>query len=150
MGRRGEASPGLSSHHQVADRRQDEQGEGGGCDQAADDHGGQGLLHLCPGAVRDRHGHEAERRDQGSRFVALRARPKIEIEDDIEAEFHAARPDRCDQFRYPAEILSEPGVIRPDPLKVTVPPLITSGPLVIKQLPLNVILPLVKVLLPSM
>src|ERR1051326_6653441 len=71
----------------------------------------------------------------------------------IVAPDHAVNPETATVMfpsKPPAEKLNDAGEMIPLPLKTTVPPLMTMGPLVIKQLPLRAIVPLVKVLTPSM
>ena len=50
--------------------------------------------------------------------------------------------------RVPLERTKDDGVTVPDPLKITVPPLTTSGPLAIVVLPPKTAVPVVKVFVP--
>ena len=51
--------------NKLIQRRKDQQGQSGGAEQAADDYGCQRALDFAAGSLRQRHGNEAERRDQG-------------------------------------------------------------------------------------
>ena len=50
---------------QPVDRRKQQQGQSGRAEQAANDHGCQRALDFAAGGLRQRHGNEAKRRDQG-------------------------------------------------------------------------------------
>ena len=62
-----------------------------------------------------------DRRRAGARVVTLAARPEIDIEDHVDAELGAARPQRRDLFGHPSIVLREKVGRRVLPVEVSPP-----------------------------